>query len=33
MSTAERRFVIEVSSLIDRTVSVVTVDGKPILEH
>jgi len=28
MSTAERRFVIEVSSLIDRTVSVVTVDGK-----
>jgi len=28
MSTAERRFVIEVSSLIDKTVSVVTVDGK-----
>ena len=28
MSTAERRFVIEVSSLVDKTVSVVTVDGK-----
>lgn len=28
MSTAERKFVIEVSSLVDKTVSVVTVDGK-----
>jgi len=28
MSTAERRFVIEVSSLVDKTVSVVMVDGK-----
>ncbi len=28
MSTAERRFVIEISSLVDKTVSVVTVDGK-----
>jgi small nuclear ribonucleoprotein (snRNP)-like protein len=28
MSTAERRFIMEVSSLIDKTVSVVTVDGK-----
>lgn len=28
MSTAERRFVVEVSSFIDKTVSVVTIDGK-----
>ncbi|MEM2092186.1 MAG: hypothetical protein QXR59_02735 [Candidatus Bathyarchaeia archaeon] len=28
MSTAERRFVTEISALIDKTVSVLTVDGK-----
>ncbi|MEM2341801.1 MAG: Lsm family RNA-binding protein [Candidatus Bathyarchaeia archaeon] len=28
MSTAERRFIIEISSLIDKNVSVITVDGK-----
>ncbi|MBS7635583.1 Lsm family RNA-binding protein [Candidatus Bathyarchaeota archaeon] len=28
MSAAERRFVVEVSSFIDKTVSVVTIDGK-----
>jgi len=28
MSTAERRFIMEISSLIDKTVSVVTIDGK-----
>ncbi|MEM1515753.1 MAG: Lsm family RNA-binding protein [Thermoproteota archaeon] len=28
MSAVERRFILEVTSLIDRTVSVVTVDGK-----
>lgn len=28
MSAAERRFITEISSLIDKTVSVITVDGK-----